>query len=120
LAGELKAELGGASNSWAIHGNHTKSGKPILSNDPHLGNGMPSVWYLASVLWDEGKDTENYLIGAFLPGVPFSSAGKSKYIGFAVTINPADTSDLFEEKIEGDKYLFKEKWLPLNVRREVI
>lgn len=24
-----------ASNSWAIHGNHTKSGKPIISNDPH-------------------------------------------------------------------------------------
>ena len=30
--------LGGkASNNWVIGGNRTKSGKPILANDPHLG-----------------------------------------------------------------------------------
>jgi penicillin amidase len=35
-----------ASNSWVIHGNYTKTGKPLLANDPHLANGVPSVWYL--------------------------------------------------------------------------
>jgi len=45
----------GASNSWAIHGNHTKTGKPMLSNDPHLGNGIPSIWILVSLDYtDEG------------------------------------------------------------------
>lgn len=33
------------SNSWAISGKHTKSGKPILSGDPHLDSAMPSHWY---------------------------------------------------------------------------
>lgn len=27
-----------ASNNWVIHGNHTKTGKPLLANDPHLSN----------------------------------------------------------------------------------
>ena len=34
------AEIGGAggigSNCWAVHGNHTESGKPLLTCDPHL------------------------------------------------------------------------------------
>lgn len=32
------AEFGGGigSNCWVISGNHTESGKPILSCDPHL------------------------------------------------------------------------------------
>ncbi len=33
------------SNSWAISGKHTESGKPILSGDPHLDSAMPSHWY---------------------------------------------------------------------------
>jgi penicillin amidase len=27
-----------ASNNWVIHGNYTKTGKPLLAGDPHLGN----------------------------------------------------------------------------------
>jgi penicillin amidase len=26
-----------ASNNWVIHGKHTKTGKPLLASDPHLG-----------------------------------------------------------------------------------
>ena len=33
------------SNSWVVNGKFTKSGYPILANDPHLGNTQPSVWY---------------------------------------------------------------------------
>lgn len=32
------------SNAWVIHGNHTKSGKPLLANDPHLTNSIPATW----------------------------------------------------------------------------
>lgn len=43
--------FGGASNAWVIHGNHTKTGKPILSNDPHLENRMPSYWYITEMIY---------------------------------------------------------------------
>lgn len=36
---------GKGSNSWVVSGKYTKTGKPILSNDPHLENMIPSVWY---------------------------------------------------------------------------
>src|SRR5262249_46360393 len=35
------------SNSWVLAGSRTKTGRPILANDPHLGLRTPSVWYLA-------------------------------------------------------------------------
>jgi penicillin amidase len=31
-----------ASNSWVVSGKHTRSGKPMLANDPHLPMTMPS------------------------------------------------------------------------------
>lgn len=44
---------GKGSNSWVISGKHTKSGKPILANDPHLENMIPSVWYQAELIYGE-------------------------------------------------------------------
>ncbi|MBW2355430.1 MAG: penicillin acylase family protein, partial [Deltaproteobacteria bacterium] len=42
----IAAPLMMASNNWVVSGKKTKSGKPILSNDPHLEvNRLPNVWY---------------------------------------------------------------------------
>ena len=41
-----------ASNSWVVHGNYTKSGKPIFSNDPHMKNGIPIVNYIVKLYID--------------------------------------------------------------------
>lgn len=38
-----------ASNNWAVHGNHTTTGKPIFSGDPHLGCKLPAFWQLMEV-----------------------------------------------------------------------
>src|SRR5215469_7559979 len=35
------------SNNWVVSGAHTVSGKPLLSNDMHLGHQMPNLWYQA-------------------------------------------------------------------------
>ena len=36
------------SNNWAVSGALTKSGKPILANDPHLGLSAPGIWLRSS------------------------------------------------------------------------
>src|SRR5262249_2337089 len=36
-----------ASNSWVVDGAHSKSGKPLVANDPHLEFSAPGLWYLA-------------------------------------------------------------------------
>lgn len=33
------------SNNWAVDSSKTKSKRPILCNDPHLGLSLPSLWY---------------------------------------------------------------------------
>ena len=33
------------SNSWVVSGSRTSTGKPLLANDPHLGVGIPGIWY---------------------------------------------------------------------------
>ena len=35
------------SNNWAIAGRRTSTGRPILANDPHRTQGVPSLRYLA-------------------------------------------------------------------------
>ena len=33
------------SNAWAVDGERSTTGEPILANDPHLGTSMPGIWY---------------------------------------------------------------------------
>ncbi|MFC8943275.1 penicillin acylase family protein, partial [Streptomyces griseoincarnatus] len=35
---------GTGSNSWAVSGQYTESGKPLLANDPHLNLAAPGIW----------------------------------------------------------------------------
>jgi len=35
----------GGSNNWVVDGTMTVTGSPILCNDPHLGQAVPSIWY---------------------------------------------------------------------------
>ena len=68
------------SNNWVLSGKKTRSGKPILANDPHLGLAAPSVWYLAEL-----KGPSLHVIGATLPGVPFVVIGHNDKIAWGVT-----------------------------------
>jgi penicillin amidase len=82
------------SNSWVVSGKHTASGKPLLADDPHLANSLPSVWYLAGLKGDRLD-----VVGATFPGLPFVVIGKNRHIGWGMTTMMADTQDLFIEKI---------------------
>src|SRR5882757_9574154 len=35
------------SNNWVVSGQHTVTGKPLLSNDMHLDHQMPNLWFAA-------------------------------------------------------------------------
>ena len=42
----------GGSNCWAVHGSLTKSGKPMLTCDPHLAKMMNGFWYATRLSWN--------------------------------------------------------------------
>jgi penicillin amidase len=83
------------SNSWAVSGARTASGKPLLANDPHLGLTAPPVWYFAH-LHAPGLDA----IGGTLPGVPAILVGRNGRIAWGLTNTGADVQDLYLERLD--------------------
>jgi penicillin amidase len=106
-----------ASNNWVVSGERTRSGRPLLANDPHLGLQVPSLWYLAHL---ESPTLE--AIGATLPGLPGVVIGRNDRISWGVTNVGADVQDLYEmnETDDGTAYRYRGEELPYGVRNETI
>jgi penicillin amidase len=105
------------SNNWVVAGNHTASGKPLLSNDMHLGLMVPNIWYMADI-----SAPGFHAAGVTLPGMPFVVAGHNEHVAWGFTALMADVQDLYEEKLDGKgNYLDASgAWKPLKVDHEVI
>jgi penicillin amidase len=105
------------SNEWVISGKHTASGKPLLSNDMHLGLTVPNIWYMAS-LTAPGLHVE----GVSLPGTPLITAGHNDHVAWGYTALYSDVQDLYVEKLDGKgNYAGPQgEWLPLAHSTETI
>jgi len=79
------------SNNWAVSGTKTKSGKPILCNDPHLNLTLPSIWYQVQL---HTPLASTY--GVSLPGVPGIVIGFNENIAWGVTNVSHDVSDWYK------------------------
>jgi penicillin amidase len=109
---------GGLSNQWAISGERTDTGKPILANDPHLSLDAPSLWYLVRI---ETPDVK--LAGASVPGVPGIVIGHNGHIAWGVTTSYVDTEDLVIERLDPEQaghYVTPEGGKPFETRKETI
>ena len=105
-----------ASNEWAVDGAHSTTGAPLLAGDPHLGFGLPGIWYLARI--DTPHQT---LAGATAPGVPFLVIGRNRHIAWTFTTTGADVQDLFVEQPAGDgMYATPDGPRPYTVRHATI
>lgn len=105
------------SNNWVVAGNRTASGKPLLSNDMHLGLMVPNIWYMADL-----RAPGFHAAGVTLPGLPLVVAGHNEHVAWGFTALMADVQDLYEEKLDGKgNYLEADgRWKPLIVDHEVI
>jgi penicillin G amidase len=108
----------GASNNWVVSGARTKSGKPLLANDPHLHLEAPSVWYLVHLALEApGAETFN-VVGASIPGAPHIVLGRTYRVAWGFTNTGADVQDVFIEKVNPDnpkEYLTPDGWRPFAV-----
>ncbi|HXF54476.1 MAG TPA: penicillin acylase family protein [Hyphomicrobiaceae bacterium] len=108
----------GASNNWVVSGARTRSGKPLLANDPHLGLTAPSIWYLVHLALVEPDSSTANIVGASLPGTPLVVLGRSDTLAWGFTNTGADVQDLFIEKLHPAKpneYLAPDGWRPFVV-----
>ncbi len=113
-----KPDPNNGSNNWAVSGAKTKSGSPILCNDPHLGLNLPSLWYEMQI------STPTYnAYGATFPGAPAVIIGFNDSCAFGFTNAMRDVRDYYEIKFKDDsrkEYWFDGAWKTTTFRIEKI
>ncbi len=103
-----KPELDNGSNNWAVSGSKTKTGNPMLANDPHLQLNLPSVWYALQL---SNQEANTY--GVTLPGAPGIIIGFNDSISWGVTNATRDVMDWFSVRYRNEdrsEYAFEGKW----------
>ncbi|SOE20797.1 penicillin amidase [Spirosomataceae bacterium TFI 002] len=104
------------SNNWAVSGSKSASGLPILSNDPHLGLSLPSIWYQMQL-----SSPSVNVYGSCLPGTPGVTIGFNKDIAWGVTNVGSDVMDYYKIKFKDNtksEYFHDGKWKPVAKRIE--
>jgi penicillin amidase len=104
------------SNDWVISGTHTVTGKPLLSNDMHLGHQMPNLWYEAHL-----KSGNLDVAGVTLPGMPYVIVGHNQRIAWGFTNVGPTVADAFLENFNAQgEYETPRGWQRPEHRAEVI
>jgi len=104
------------SNDWVVSGAHTVTGKPLLSNDMHLGHQMPNLWYeahLHSGTWN--------VAGVTLPGMPYIIVGHNERVAWGFTNVGPTVTDVYIENFNGEgAYQTPTGWVQPEHRMETI
>jgi len=104
------------SNNWVVSGEHTVTGKPMLSNDMHLNHQMPNLWYEAHLHCGDYE-----VVGVTLPGLPFVVVGHNRRIAWGFTNVGPTVEDLYIESFnEQGAYQTPQGWQQPQERTEVI
>jgi penicillin amidase len=104
------------SNNWVVSGAHTVTGKPLLSNDMHLGHQMPNLWYEAHL-----RAGSLDVAGVTLPGMPYVIVGHNQRIAWGFTNVGPTVEDLYIENFnDADHYQTPQGLEKVEHRFEVI
>ncbi len=122
VAGQFNADLlpneFNGSNNWVVSGDKTKSGFPILADDPHLGLSTPSIWYQMHL-----QSPEQNVSGVIFAGIPGIILGHNDDIAWGVTNVGPDVQDLYIEIPNPDnptQFKYDGEWEQAEVRDESI
>jgi penicillin G amidase len=109
------------SNNWVVSGAHTVSGKPLLSNDMHLGHQIPNLWYEAHLRCSNSGCGSFDVAGVTLPGYPYVIVGHNQRIAWGFTNIGPTVEDAYIESFNSEgQYLTPDGWKQPEHRREVI
>ena len=109
---------GQGSNNWAVSGSKTKSGFPILCNDPHLRLTLPSIWFENQI-----HTPEMNAYGVSVPGIPGILIGFNEHIAWGETNVGHDVADWYQiQWVDSNKttYLLDGKSMKVDYKIEEI
>jgi acyl-homoserine-lactone acylase len=105
----------GGSNAWAIAPAHSASSKTMLLANPHLPWSDFYLWYEAQL---SAPNIDAY--GATLVGMPVLAIAFNNHLGWTVTVNPIDGSDIYQLTLKDGGYLFDGKVQPFESESQTI
>jgi penicillin amidase len=114
--GERAEDVG--SNNWVVSGRLTQSGYPMMMNDPHRTQAVPSLRYWVHLVapgWN--------VIGGGEPELPGVSIGHNEYGAWGLTVFGSDTEDLYvyDTNPEGpNQYKYRGAWEDMRVIKDTI
>ena len=106
------------SNNWIVGPKLTSSGYPLMMNDPHRNQQVPSLRYWVHLVapgWN--------VIGGGEPSVPGVSIGHNEFGAWGLTTFGTDSEDLYvydTNPANPMQYKYQGGWEPMNVIRESI
>ncbi|MGB2326368.1 MAG: penicillin acylase family protein [Flavobacteriaceae bacterium] len=106
------------SNNWAISGNKSFNGSPILANDPHRSIVAPSLRYITHLVapgWN--------VIGGGEPEIPGISIGHNGFGAWGLTVFRTDAEDMYVYELNPEnpkQYWHKGEWLTFKEINESI
>lgn len=117
-AAEEREQSSIGSNNWVVSGEHTQSGFPMMANDPHRRQAVPSLRYWAHLVapgWN--------VIGGGEPEIPGISIGHNEYGAWGLTVFSTDGEDLYvydTHPDNPDEYRYQNRWETMHVIRDTI
>ena len=103
------------SNAFAISPVKSDDGTTRLMINSHQPLDGPLAWYEAHLQSEEGWN----MMGGLFPGSPFIFVGFNENIGWGLTVNKPDLSDIFLLSINPDnsnQYLLDDNWVNFTTR----
>jgi penicillin amidase len=106
------------SNNWVVSGRWSASGAPLLANDPHRNQSIPSLRYwvhLTAPGWN--------VIGGGEPAIPGISIGHNDRGAWGLTIFESDAEDLYVYRTNpanARQYWYRGNWETMRSIRDTI
>jgi penicillin amidase len=103
------------SNNWVVSGDLTQDGWPLMINDPHRAQAVPSLRYWAHLVgpgWN--------VIGGGEPTIPGISIGHNEYGAWGLTVFRTDGEDLYVYETNPDQYRYQGQWEDMEIIVETI
>lgn len=106
------------SNNWAVTGDLSESGYPMMANDPHRAQAVPCLRYMAHLVgpgWD--------VIGGGEPEIPGISIGHNEFGAWGLTVFETDAEDLYIYRTnpqDPNQYWYRGGWEQMRIIRDTI
>ena len=118
LIEQSRADKSRGSNNWVVSGRFTFTGFPMMANDPHRSQQIPSLRY-----WAHLNAPGWNVIGGGEPALPGISIGHNEFGAWGLTIFSIDQEDLYiyeTNPSNPNQYLYQGKWKNMHIIEETI